>query len=106
MWRKYGTGFFHEARQWIDLERFLYTFYDDHKLIEDMMDQILFLNMTVAKRVLEEVKVDWVRTCEDVAYKSGPLISPDMFGKFIVPRYKQTLTFFIAQVESKIPESP
>ena len=33
--------------------------------------------------------MDWARFWEDVAFKTGPLISPDMVRKFMMPRYRQ-----------------
>ena len=86
-------GFFGMLREWMGLERLLYTFYDDPKLIEDMMDQMLYLEMGVARRALKDLRIDWVRFWEDMAYRSGPLISPDMFKKFMLPRYKKITDF-------------
>ncbi len=87
------AGFFGVLREWMGMERLLYTFYDDPKLVEDMMDQVLYLIMGVARRVLKDVRVEFVRFWEDMAYKTGSLISPDMFKKFMLPRYKQITDF-------------
>jgi len=100
------VGFFGVLREWMGLENLLYTFYDDPKLIEDMMDQVLYLDMGVAQRVVKDLRIEFVRFWEDMAYKSGPLISPAMFQKFMAPRYKQIIDFFrsngvdIIQVDS------
>ena len=100
------VGFFGVLREWMGLERLLYTFYDDPNLVEDMMDQVLYLDMGVAERVVKDLRIEFVRFWEDMAYKTGPLISPDMFQKFMVPRYKQIIDFFrrhgvdIIQVDS------
>jgi uroporphyrinogen decarboxylase len=75
-------------REWTGLERLLYWFYDEPKLVEEMMDQVLYLDMGVAKRALKDLRIDFVRFWEDMAYKAGPLISPEMFKKFMIPRYK------------------
>ncbi len=81
-------GFFGFLREWMGLEKVSYAFYDDPGLIEDMMDTILNLEIEVIKRTVKEVKVDWAWFWEDMAYKSGPLVSPDMFRKFMMPRYR------------------
>ena len=86
-------GFFGVLREWTGLEQLLYMFYDDPRLVEDMMDQVLYLDMEVAKRVVKDMKIDCVRFWEDMAYKSGSLISPDMFRKFELPRYRQVTDF-------------
>jgi hypothetical protein len=82
-------GFFGLLREWIGSEKVLYMFYDDPSLIEDMMDQILYLEIEIIKRVVKDIKVDEADFWEDMAYKAGPLISPKMVRKFIMPRYKK-----------------
>lgn len=82
-------SFFGFLREWMGLEKLLVTFYDDPALIEDMMDQMLYLETEVIKKVLKDIRVDWVFFWEDMAYKAGPLISPDFFRKFMMPRYKK-----------------
>jgi uroporphyrinogen decarboxylase len=54
---------------------------------------VLYLDMGVARRVVKDLRVDFVRFWEDMAYKSGPLISPEMFRKFMIPRYKAITDF-------------
>jgi len=86
-------GFFGILREWMGLEPLLYTFYDDPKLVEDMMDQMLYLMMGVLWRATKDLRIDCIRFWEDMAYKTGPLISPAMFKKFMVPRYKKVTDF-------------
>jgi len=86
-------GFFGILREWTGMENLLYMFYDDPKLVEDMMDHMLYFMMGIAQRVLRDVRVDCIRFWEDMAYKTGPLISPDMFKKYMVPRYKKVTEF-------------
>lgn len=90
-------GFFGVLREWTGLENLLYMFYDDPKLVEDMMDQVLYLEMEVARRAFKDLRIDTIRFWEDMAYKSGPLISPAMVKKFMVPRYKQVTDFLHSQ---------
>ena len=90
-------GFFGVLREWTGLEQLLFMFYDDPNLIEDMMDQVLYLDLEVAKRVVKDMKIDCVRFWEDMAYKSGPLISPAMFRKYEMPRYRQVTDFLRSQ---------
>ncbi len=81
-------GYFGPLREWTGLEELIYLFHDEPDLVEDMMDQVLHLSLTMAKRVLKDLRIDCVRFWEDMAYRSGPLISPDMFRKFMLPRYR------------------
>jgi uroporphyrinogen-III decarboxylase len=82
-------GLFGFLREWMGLEKLLYTFYDDPGLIEDMMDTMVYLELEVIKRATKDIKVDQASFWEDMCYKSGPLISPAMFRKFMMPRYRQ-----------------
>ena len=82
-------GFYGYLRDWIGSENILYMFYDDPVLIEDMMEQMLYLETEIIKRVVKDIKIDEADFWEDMAYKAGPFISPDMVRKFMVPRYKK-----------------
>ena len=82
-------SFYGYLREWVGTERILYMFYDDPGLIEDMMDQMLHLGTEVIKRVLKDIKVQQATFWEDMCYKAGPLISPAMVRKFMMPRYKK-----------------
>ena len=82
-------SFFGFLREWVGSERILYMFYDDPILIEDMMDQVLYLVTEVIKRVLKDIKVQLATFWEDMCFKTGPLISPSMVRKYLLPRYKK-----------------
>jgi len=51
----------------------------------------------MAKGVLKDIRVDCARFWEDMAYKSGTLISPDMIRKYMLPRYKQITDYLRSQ---------
>lgn len=85
----YAGSFFGYLREWTGLESLLYMFYDDPDLVEDMMDQICYLETECIKRLLGVLRVDRALFWEDMAFRSGPLISPDMFRKFMMPRYRK-----------------
>ena len=85
-----GAGSFYGLlREWVGSERILYMFYDDPGLIEDMMEQELYLVTEVIKRTLKDIKIQQAHLWEDMCYKAGPLISPAMVRKFMMPRYKK-----------------
>ena len=82
-------SFYGDLREWVGSERILYMFYDNPGLIEDMMEQVLYLETEVIKRTLKDIKVQQATFWEDMCYKAGPLISPAMVRKFMMPRYKK-----------------
>ncbi|MCK9356272.1 MAG: hypothetical protein M0R22_03860 [Dehalococcoidia bacterium] len=82
-------GLFGFIREWMGTERVLYLVYDDPVLFEDMMEHMTSLQEEVVKRVLADIRVDCAMYWEDMCFKTGPLISPKMFKRFMVPRYKR-----------------
>ena len=78
-------GFFGYPRLWVGSENILYMFYDDPALIEDMMDAMLDLQLEIIRRTVKDIKIDCAYFWEDMAYNAGPLISPEMMKKFMVP---------------------
>jgi hypothetical protein len=82
-------GFYGYLREWIGSEKILYMFYDNPTLIEDMMEQMLYMETEIIKRVVKDIKIDEADFWEDMAYKAGPFISPAMVRKFMIPRYKK-----------------
>ena len=82
-------SFFGLLREWMGTEALLYLFYDDPALVEDMMDTMLHLESEIFRKVIKDVRVDQANYWEDMCYKNGPMISPAMFKKYMVPRYQK-----------------
>lgn len=81
-------SFFGFLREWMGLEPLLFAFHDEPTLIEDMMDTLCHLEVECLTTVLQDIHVDAATFWEDMAFKTGPLISPTMFRRFMMPRYK------------------
>jgi hypothetical protein len=81
-------GFFGYINMWVGTEDLMYLFYDDPGLIDDMMDTVLQLELEMVRRVSRDIRLDWVWYWEDMAYKGGPMISPDMVRRHMMPRYR------------------
>ncbi len=81
-------SFFGFLREWMGLEPLLYAFHDDPMLIEDMMDTLCEMEVICITEAMKDIRVDAAAFWEDMAFKSGPLISPKMFRQFMMPRYK------------------
>jgi len=82
-------SFFGFLREWMGLEPLLFALHDDPAMIEDMMDTLCDMEMVCITKALEKVRVDGAMFWEDMAFKTGPLISPKMFRQFMMPRYKR-----------------
>jgi uroporphyrinogen decarboxylase len=79
-------------RNWWGVENLSLLFFDDPALIEEMIEWMTHFSLRMFDRVLATgVKLDWVMFWEDLAYKTGPLISPAMFRKYCLPYYEKVM---------------
>jgi uroporphyrinogen decarboxylase len=81
-------GFYSQLRSWAGTLPLSYMFYDDPTLIEEMVEFLTDFFLATVERALQEVEFDCFNFFEDLAGKGGPLISPDLFRRFLLPGYK------------------
>lgn len=83
--------FVHKSQFMRGFEQWFMDLILDPKLIEALMDAILEIQLAEAESALALVGdlVDIVSTSDDVAGQNGPVISPDMYRRFIKPRHKK-----------------
>lgn len=67
--------------------------YDDPKLVKDINGFFLKFVMNYWSRLFEDVEVDCCLIFEDMAYRSGSLISKEMFKEFLHPCYVELVDF-------------
>jgi len=84
-------GFFGTVRDWMGLENCLLAFHDDPALIGEMMEFIAEFDIQLIRRALNEVSFDYAAFWEDMAFKTGPLVSPRHFKEFMVPAYRRVV---------------
>jgi Uroporphyrinogen decarboxylase (URO-D) len=66
-------------------------FFDAPELVHELFEKINAICLAGLKRVLPEIKIDFLGFGEDVAFKTSTLISPDTFNEFLYPGYKKTV---------------
>lgn len=76
-------------RNWMGVENLAYTCYDDPELIGEVVDTYSSLICWSLDQILPKVKVDMGWHWEDICFKSGPLVSPSIFRKYILPGYRR-----------------
>lgn len=86
-------GFFGPLRNMLGVQKLCTTFYDDPALIEEMMDAEAELIIAIMAQVLDVIEVDAFAMWEDMAYKSGPLISPALARRYMLPRYRRVVDY-------------
>ena len=88
-------GFFGFGRQLMGLVNWLLSFYKKPKLVESMEEFWVDFLIETLSPVVEALKsnVDCVTIWEDMAYRAGPLISPKLFRRFMLPRYRKLTSY-------------
>jgi len=86
-------GYYSMLREWMGTENLSCMFYDNPKLIDACLDFLTQYIFELLKKALNEVKIDYVIIHEDLCYKNGPLISPELFRKSFLPNYKMYVEF-------------
>lgn len=89
-----GFGLYSFLRRLMGTERACTIFYDDPALAEDMLDFMATYFIEFSRRAAEEVEVDCVNFWEDFAFNTGPLIGPNIFRAFLLPRYRRINDFW------------
>lgn len=89
--RQYMVGGYMYLRSLMGPEGLLYMFYDDPDLIHTCMRAWLRLADSVTAVYQRYVDIDELQFDEDICYKTGSLISPDMIREFLFPYYRQII---------------
>ncbi|MBD3182884.1 hypothetical protein GF312_11375 [Candidatus Poribacteria bacterium] len=76
-------------RNWAGFEGISMLVYDDPDLVQEMVDHLGDLVSTVIKKAAEEINIDYGAGWEDMCFNQGPIISPTMIRKFMVPNYRK-----------------
>ncbi|NUQ01871.1 MAG: hypothetical protein HUU35_18660 [Armatimonadetes bacterium] len=83
--RNCSAGFYWNAREWMGTEGLSLALYDQPALIEAMMEFLADFVIELTARARRDITFDYFCLNEDLAFKSGPLISPAQYRRFIVP---------------------
>jgi len=86
-------GFFGPLRNLLGVENLCIAFYDDETFVEEMMDAAADFIIEVMGNILDHTDIDVFGFWEDMAYKNGPLIAPEMVRRFMLPHYRRVVDF-------------
>jgi len=88
-------GYYWRAREWMGTENLSYAWYDEPEMIEEMMEFITDFTIETSRPLFAKgVKPDYLFLNEDLSMKNGPLLSPDMYRRFILPEMKRLVAYF------------
>ena len=71
-------------------ENLLFDMYDDHPKLHQLIEMVEHFNAAIVKHYID-IGVDMMTYAEDLGMQNGPMISPDMFEKYIKPSYKRLI---------------
>jgi hypothetical protein len=87
-------GFFGFPRHLIGSSALMLLMYDEPRLIKDMNEFFLGFAMEYWAQIIPAIRPDCVLIWEDMASKTGSMISPAMFEEFLKPYYRRFIDFF------------
>jgi len=77
-------------RNWVGMENLALWYYDDPELVHDMTNYLADFTLKLIQRALDEIPdIDYASIWEDMAMKTGPLISPALFREFMMEPLKR-----------------
>jgi len=87
----YIGSLFGRLRNFVGFQDICYMIYDDPELVDEMIQHLADLTCEILERTLPLIKgkVLTAHFWEDICFNTGPMISPEYFNNYIVPRYKQ-----------------
>ncbi|MCL5770930.1 MAG: hypothetical protein M1479_01450 [Actinobacteria bacterium] len=86
-------GYYSMLREWIGTENLSYMFYDNPLLIKECLEFLTEYILNLLNKALKEIRFDYVIIHEDLSYKTGPLISPEIFKNFFLSHYKKYVSY-------------
>ena len=84
-------GFFWFPRTLLGIEGHLYAFYDDPALIHTINRDLTDFYLGNLDRLLSVLQPDFMTFAEDMSYKSGSMISKELYDEFMVPYYQEVI---------------
>jgi uroporphyrinogen decarboxylase len=87
-----GFGsFIGKIRDWVGFENLAYLSHDDPELLEEMVAHLAALKLKYLPALLRRITFDFASGWEDIAFNSGPLLSPRVFQETIVPHMRPVM---------------
>lgn len=82
-------GYYGFARDLMGLENLSYALCDEPELIEEIFEYRTEYVSRILEKALQQIKPDFAEFWEDMAYKTGPLISPQLYRRLALKHYRK-----------------
>ncbi len=84
-----GGMYFAFLNEHMGTDTLLFTYYDHPDFIKEVNELLCRLCENTLATALPHINLDRIGYHEDMAYKNGSMISPDLFREFMTPYYKR-----------------
>jgi uroporphyrinogen decarboxylase len=88
------TGFYWRAREWMGTEGLSCALCLQPDLIHEMMEFIADFTIEVSHPFVDVIDFDYIFFSEDMAMKTGPLLSPALYREYMLPHMKRLVQFY------------
>ncbi|HUT23120.1 MAG TPA: uroporphyrinogen decarboxylase family protein [Sumerlaeia bacterium] len=86
-------GVYGFARNLMGDEALAYAFYEAPDLVHDVMDSYTEMAISIWGKMVEDADFDLIECWEDMAFRSGSMVSPGIFREFMKPNYLKIAAF-------------
>ena len=86
-------GVYGFARNMLGDETLCIMMYEDRELVQDIISTYIDMCFAIWKKMVTDIEFDIIECWEDMAYKSGSIISKNHFTEFLAPQYKRIRDF-------------
>jgi len=86
-------GVYGFVRRMLGDEELCFMMYEDPGLVEDIITSYIDMCLGIWKKMVKDVQFDIIECWEDMAYKSGSIISKKHFDGFMAPHYRRIRDF-------------
>lgn len=83
------AAIFGNTSQSMGLENFSYALFDNLEVVEALFEIIGATYIKIAKRLVRMPRLGAVFMSDDLGYTAGPLVSPEVYRKYVFPWYRR-----------------
>jgi len=80
---------FGNTSQAMGLENFSYALFEDPGVVEALFEIMGSTYVKIARRIVQMPRLGAVFMADDLAFASGPLVSPEVYRKYVFPWYRK-----------------
>jgi len=86
----YCGSMYGDLRNFMGVENISYLYADDEDLFAEMLNHVGNLWFNIVRDTLETgLKFEFAHFWEDICFKNGPLVAPDVFREYCLPQYEK-----------------